>query len=200
MPNIPRIAIIATSGFHNNSGTIMFLRKLFSIGLLTTTLLTAACETPPVDRYSLENMSDYWQRSSASSAIYLQGPKAQQMLNRDIANCVIEIRELERLGALRHTIPADTPANNDTPEGNLSDWDTPEHNGALRSEHLPYHDFESCMAYKGWERIKYVPYDVQKRARDTYRETVLGEKQRTTFDQRGIDKKDDDGEFSTLNE
>lgn len=161
----------------------MFSKRLLFIPVIALTLLVTACEAPPVNRYSLEHASDYWQRSSASSAIYLQGPKAQQTLHKDIAECTVEIRELTRIGALRHAIPASSPANNNTAAGNLADWDTPEHNGALRSEHLPYHDFESCMTYRGWERIKYVPYDVQKRAHNVYRETVLGDQMRTKYDQ-----------------
>ena len=38
----------------------------------------------------------FWQRVSVSEAVYQQGPKAQQMLNRDISRCVVELRELER--------------------------------------------------------------------------------------------------------
>lgn len=113
--------------------------------------------------------SQYWQRVSPSEAVYTQGPKAQQMLNRDIGSCVVELRELESLGTLRGAIPTDTTGRVlDPDEKRLQAWDTPEHEGALLAEHTDYHDFEGCMKAKGWERIKYVPFDVAENARKNY--------------------------------
>lgn len=111
----------------------------------------------------------YWQRKSMSDAIYAEGPKAQQMLNRDISRCVVELRELEGLGSLKDAIPTDASGRVLNPdEKALADWDTPERDGALLAEHGNYHDFEGCMLSKGWERIKYVPYEVADKSRRTW--------------------------------
>ena len=121
------------------------------------------------------NHADYWQRQSASSAIYMDGPKAQQMLHQDIAGCVVEIRELENLDEIRRVIPANHYTGN-TREGErtvaqrqLDGWDTPERDGYLLNEHLDYHDFETCMHAKGWERAEYLPYTDADKARQDYR-------------------------------
>lgn len=119
----------------------------------------------------------YWQRASISDAAYMEGPKAQQMLHRDIANCVTELRELERLGTIRTAIPAQLKPgmvpDPRSPQGQLDQWETPEREGALRAELGDYHDFETCMIAKGWERIKNIPYDVAERAKENYTETIL---------------------------
>ncbi len=117
----------------------------------------------------IEHLGQYWQRINSSSALYLRGPKAQQTLNRDIARCVVELRELERLGAVRDAIPeyVDGVVLNDT-EARLAGWDTPERDKELFAEHSDYIDFEGCMIAKGWERIKYVPYDVEEQAHENY--------------------------------
>ena len=149
----------------------------------------AACASESIDRQSLMDEAHFWERARVTETAYMEGPKVQQMLNRDIARCVTELRELERLGMIRHTTPADnypdgsTP-DPDTPEGALAQWDTPEHDGYLRAEHLPYHDFETCMQAKGWERLEYVPYDVANESRKNYIKTVLGEQYRTKYDMR----------------
>ncbi|MCK5374024.1 MAG: hypothetical protein KAJ40_01940 [Alphaproteobacteria bacterium] len=111
----------------------------------------------------------YWQRVNSSSALYLRGPKAQQMLNRDIARCVVELRELERLGAVRDAIPeyVDDVVLNEV-EARLAGWDTPERDKELFAEHSDYIDFEGCMISKGWERVKYVPFDVLEQANENY--------------------------------
>jgi hypothetical protein len=112
---------------------------------------------------------EFWQRVSASEAAYIQGPKAQQMLDRDIARCVVELRELERLGALRNTIPTDFAGRVLNPdETRMRDWDTPEREGDLLAEHGDYHDFEGCMLDKGWERVLSVPYNTADKARTNY--------------------------------
>ncbi len=119
----------------------------------------------------IEQSGQYWQRIHTSSALYLRGPKAQQMLNRDIARCVVELRELERLGSVRDPIPeyaAGLILSED--EARIAGWDTPERDEQLFVEHAEYTDFEGCMLYRGWERIKYVPYDVEEQARENYLE------------------------------
>ena len=85
------------------------MSKLFSNLILTSALLAGltACTGELVNRQKLVSEPRYWQRSEASSAIYLRGPKAQQMLNQDIADCVTEIRELKRLGAIRYVTPGE---------------------------------------------------------------------------------------------
>ena len=72
---------------------------LLSLGSLA---ILAACASQPKDV-----AGQFWQRVSVSDAIYQQGPKAQQMLNRDISRCVFELRELERLGSVKDAIPTD---------------------------------------------------------------------------------------------
>lgn len=117
----------------------------------------------------IDALGQYWQRVSTSSSIYLRGPKAQQMLHRDIARCVVELRELERLGVVKNAIPAYADGlvfSED--EMRLAGWDTPNRDEQLFAEHSDYHDFEGCMLAKGWERIKYVPYDVAYRSREDY--------------------------------
>ncbi len=120
----------------------------------------------------IEQKGQYWQRVHTSSALYLRGPKAQQMLNRNIARCVTELRELERLGAVKDAIPEYVEGlvlSED--EAKLAGWDAPERDKELFAEHSDYIDFEGCMLAKGWERIKYVPFDVVKDARDNYKNT-----------------------------
>lgn len=147
--------------------------------LIATALVSlSACST----RYSdVDDKGQYWQRVAASSGAYLQGPKAQQMLNQDIGRCVVELRELESIGVIRDAIPADRNGRVLDPDQNPSEdeekmahWDTPERRGALYAEHSDYHDFDGCMLSKGWERTKYVPYAVAERAEDTYLETQIG--------------------------
>ncbi len=120
--------------------------------------------------------ADYWQRSNATSALYQQGPKAQQMLHKDIANCTNEIRELENLGAIRSVIPPNYNRGNTmdrtASEQQLDEWDSPERDGYLYAEHLDYSDFEGCMVNKGWERVEYLPYTNAKRARQDYIENT----------------------------
>lgn len=147
--------------------------SLLVLSALTVTSLAACSERPA----KLED-AQYWQRKNATSALYLRGPKAQQTLHMDIATCVNEISELERIGALREAIPADV-RNGKVPdpasaEGKLAKWNTPKRDGALYSEHLPYTDFETCMDAKGWERVESLPYVQADTARADYLKTVYG--------------------------
>lgn len=128
-------------------------------------LALSACGT---GRPQIDN-GQYWQRVSASDAIYLQGPKAQQILNRDISRCVTELREMERLGQIKDAIPTDFAGRVLNPdERALYDEDTPERDGSLFTEHGDYQNFEACMLDKGWERVKHVPYKVAARAEEAF--------------------------------
>lgn len=147
----------------------------------------------------------YWQRASSTSALYMRGPKAQQMLHRDISRCVTEIRELTRLGSIREAMPADTDHNGnvpdpETPEGKMAQWETPKRDGNLRTEYLEFHDFETCMIKKGWERVENVPYEVADTARETYVETILGEEYRTKTEQDSFKMEEEKSDFENLNE
>ncbi len=168
------------------------MSKSFSRLVLASALLAglAACETAAVNREKLLNEPHYWQRAEASSAIYQRGPKAQQMLNRDISRCVTEIRELKRLGAIRRVTPAEMDEyglippeakmkEEALPGMSLNDWDTPERDGYMRAEHLEFHDFETCMIDKGWERIDGVPYDIAEESRENYIDAIIGEHYQT---------------------
>ncbi len=140
---------------------VALISALFiSIGL-------TACASYP----DLED-AQYWQRKNSTSALYLQGPKAQQTLHQDIAACVNSINELQRVGQMRRVIPADAQDGRvpdpNTPEGRMAGWDTPARDGYLRAEHTEFHDFETCMDYKGWERVEYLPYQAADKARRDY--------------------------------
>jgi hypothetical protein len=137
--------------------------SLFLAGACAIVALAGCASGPDIDH------GQYWQRINPSESIYQQGPKAQQMLNKDIGRCVVELRELEDLGSIKDAIPTDARGRVlDPDEKKLADWDTPEHDGALFTEHTNYHDFEGCMKAKGWERIKHVPFDVAEHARQNY--------------------------------
>ena len=152
-------------------GAKMISAKTVIISSLTlSTLLLGACVS---SKNTLED-ARYWQRASASSALYLNGPKAQQMLHSNIASCTAEIKELQRLGEIRQAIPAKYvhPSNEAErmAQQDLNQWETPERDGYLRSEHLEYHDFETCMVHHGWERAEYLPYDEASKARADYKQ------------------------------
>lgn len=139
------------------------MRIYYSILPLFVLLALPACGSHQI------KPGQYWQRIQAADAVYTQGPKAQQMLNRDIAACVVELRELERLGSLRDTIPTDTDGRVlDPDELAVMDRDAPSHHEYLLAEHGNFHDFETCMREKGWERVKHVPFDVAEQALINY--------------------------------
>ena len=132
--------------------------KFVSLSLVAFSLLfLSACETQTKKRI-LEKDGHYWQRHDTVSAIYLRGPKAQQRLNKHISECVVGVKELERLGAIQKSIPGKKKSSG--AESKLSEFETPIRDGFNRREFLEYHDFESCMHAKGWERLEFVPYDV----------------------------------------
>ena len=106
----------------------MNTKKHIALLLSFSTLALVACAVPP----KLED-AQYWQRKSATSALYMRGPKAQQTLHKDIADCVTEIDELERLGPLREALHADKNAgrvtDHNSKEGKMEKWDKQKREG-----------------------------------------------------------------------
>ena len=153
--------------------------KKFSLALVlsaTAALALSACN-PVTDEYLETKNGHYWQRTDAASAVYQRGPKAQQMLHRDIAKCVYQVRELQRLGAIRSATPGDVNIDGLSPEktvekDRLSSQDTPERDGFLYAEQTDFHDFETCMNGNGWDRVEYLPYTSSVEARDNYIKTM----------------------------
>jgi hypothetical protein len=138
-------------------------RPLFLTAIAALSL--SACNPVPSSK-----SEQFWQKKNVSEAIYAQGPKAQQMLNRDIARCVFELQELERLGVTKNAIPTNVYGMTlDPDEQRLRDHDTPERDQNLLAEHYDYLDFEGCMADKGWERTKSVPFVVAAWGRENYK-------------------------------
>lgn len=143
----------------------------------------AGCVGSAVTNDQIETKNaHYWQRAETSSSIWQRGPKAQQMLHRDISRCTTEVRELQRLGAIRANTPADPDASAkvaNSSAARLAQWDTPERDGYLYAEHSDYHDFETCMQFSGWERIEYLPHDTATQARENYIRTIKAEQRQT---------------------
>lgn len=165
--------------------------------LLVTAALSitlSACETAGSARdlnkveMQIAKNGQYWQRSDATSAVWQTGPKAQQLLNRDIAACVTTLGELERLGQIKSAFPAekkDTVTTADAAQKELMGNDTPERDGNLLMEPTQYNDFEACMRTKGWERVLYVPHDVAQRGAEGYMDNHIALQSRTTHEKRG---------------
>ncbi len=129
--------------------------------------LSACAWTTPVGQA-------YWQRVEENSALWMTGPKAQQDLDQTIAGCVREVDELVEIGALRETMPPDTHSEYHRAleaSGDLDFYDTPTRYGDHMVSHTDYHDFESCMRSKGWERVDFVRYQTELKARNTYKST-----------------------------
>ena len=166
-------------------------------------LLTASACTPGKDIKDVGGQ--FWQRVSTSEAIYQQGPKAQQILNRDISRCVVELRELEELGALKNAIPTDASGLTLSPDEQvMNDWDTPDRLKNMYAEHSDYADFESCMRYKGWERVEHVPYDVSNKGRVNYlkahSDLEYDPSEYITLPTRRHQSANSDGDFGELND
>jgi len=160
-----------------------FKTTLLLASCLSVTLLTACGQ----HHKKMPDMEDakFWQRNSASSALYMRGPKAQQMLHQDISVCVREISELERLGEVRRAIPTNYNSSNSAQQ-KLNQYDTPTRDGYLYAEHLEYHDFETCMNVKGWERVDYLPADDANKARKSYLDRVKGKMKRANGDRENV--------------
>ena len=140
-------------------------------------LLMAACSILAVSgcAWNPPTGQAYWERVEDSSGLYMTGPKAQQALEENIATCVREVDELVELGALRETTPPDTHSEYHRAleaSGALDYYDTPTRYGEQMVSHTNFHDFDSCMRYGGWERVKFVRYQVAQQAQDTYTKTT----------------------------
>ncbi len=153
--------------------------KTILVASCLSALSLSACSTGP----KIEE-AKYWQRSSASSSLYMQGPKAQQKLHMDISSCVSNVKELEQLGEVRRAVPANYNSGNEieprtASERRLDQWETPFRDGYLYGEHLDFHDFETCMTYKGWDRLEHLPYTDADLARRDYLERYGSKKKPT---------------------
>lgn len=144
--------------------------KLGTALSLAFVLVLSAC-TGQVPLNELRETGDYWQRNDSTSALYVRGPKAQHQLHSDISSCVTEVKELLHLGSIRSATPPDGIAMTGQMKAR---WDTPRGDGPLYTEYTEFHDFESCMVYKGWERVDFVAPEVANRAAINYSETILG--------------------------
>ena len=167
----------------------MSYKKLFLVSSLSLMTLSACSGFNPFGQSVKIDEAKFWQRNNASSALYLQGPKAQQMLHQNISRCVSEISELNRLGEIRRAVPANYNSGNEidartASQKVLDGYDTPARDGFLYSEHLDYHDFETCMEAKGWERVEHLPYDSADLARQDYLERYGNKKKKTTLGDR----------------
>ncbi len=115
--------------------------------------------------------ADYWQRIDTNSAIYLHGPKAQQTLEEDMASCVAQVQELIRLNAVRKSLPEDKDGNNPykIPDSDKDAyWNVPSRYGHKYVDHKDFHDFDSCMKFKGWQRVAFNDYKTVEISIDTY--------------------------------
>jgi len=144
------------------------MKKIILLGLTVATL--SACES--TKRTSFEQESDFWERADGTSLLYLRGPKAQTQLHKHIAACVAEVKELSRLGTIDNARP---PAGIRMNVGLAEKWQSPKRDGALHNEYADFHDFESCMNFKGWKRVSYVRPEQINQAEQNYRTTILGE-------------------------
>ncbi len=145
------------------------MNKLVLVSLLSVFLMLSACMGMGTGQ---EIGSAYWQHVDSESALYMKGPKAQQMLEENIATCVREIDELIKLVALRETTPPDTHSEYHRAlkaSGDLDYYDTPTRLGNKKVAHSDFHDFESCMRYKGWERVRYLRYQEGLKAKGVYK-------------------------------
>ncbi len=147
------------------------LLRISILSILCFSLLSACSSRP-------SGGTHYWQSVDSADGLYLTGPKAQQHLEQDIAECVHEIIELAKLAGDREKIPYFLDPVSDVEQdeimASLKDlpyWDEPEFLGDLRVDHSDYHDFDGCMLYKGWRRVKYVHPDESRRAKEVYRRT-----------------------------
>ena len=160
---------------------IMFKKFILPLMLVSSVSLAGCSHThikaPKfLQSHGKIDQAKFWQRNNASSALYLQGPKAQQMLNQNIATCVNELKEQEKLGEIRKAFPANYNSANQRSASKLEEWNSPARDGFLYSEHLDYHDFESCMHAKGWERVEYLPYKEADIARQNWLDRLTNQK------------------------
>lgn len=138
---------------------------------IAAVMLLSACTPGQVVKKD-NRQADFWQRSEAVESIYLNGPKAQHQLNKDIAACVAEVKELTRLGSIRNARPPQGVATN---RPMRQGWNSVTRDGPLHTEYTDFQDFEGCMDYKGWNRTQYVTPTQSSRARNVYNETIMGQ-------------------------
>ncbi len=168
----------------------MINKTALILGALAVTMTVSACSGFS-SKPKLED-ARFWQRSSASSALYMRGPKAQQMLHKNLSGCKNNIGELQNLGAIREAMPTNYNSGNTgeprtAAEQELDKWDTPQRDGYRYAEHLDYHDFETCMIHKGWERVGVLPYTDSDRARAEYLDNMgYGDKNRLGGDRENV--------------
>ncbi len=184
------------------------MKKTFFVPLLviSATTLVACGGSKKVDFKDAQ----YWQRTNASESIYQRGPKAQQMIQRDISRCVSELHELERIGTIKNAFPAPNINPDLTDEQiTLQTWETPERDGYLLNEASVSYDFEECMDARGWERVAHLPYKTKTRSENNYvealqdaqRKTRSGTESTTNYKRFGWDAEPKTkGDFDNLNE
>lgn len=126
-----------------------------------------------------DNERHYWQKTDPNTAIYLTGVKAQQTLEQDISECVHLIIELTKLGDTRGQVPSYVQPIGNYDQKQATDemsrlplWDVPEYIKDLRVDHSEFHDFDGCMAWKGWDRVRYVGPSSEMRSKEVYDDTA----------------------------
>jgi len=144
------------------------MKKILMMGISALSLCTlGACS---------HKEYHYWQKIDPNTAVYLTGVKAQQTLEEDISACVHQIIELTQLSDVREDL-GDTLLGADQRQltedmSRLPKWDVPEYILDLRVDHTEFHDFEGCMRYKGWRRVKYVGPETEFRSKEIYDDTA----------------------------
>lgn len=149
-------------------------RSVFRFGFLVATLVASTALVTACANKDYH----YWQKIDPTTAIYLTGPKAQQMLEQDIGQCTHEIIEMDKLAIVREgggepgffhkniNQKAQAEALSKLPA-----YDVPEYIRDLRVDHKDFHDFDGCMRHSGWERVKYVDPQAEFRAKAIYNST-----------------------------
>lgn len=152
--------------------------SLFPLFALCTALSLGACS----DSYRRVDMKkqppgpQYWQRIDAGSARFVQGPKAQQLLDQSLEACAVELSELEKL----YAIP-----DGDKHRTTKVDYRDTHHRavppGASEGAtgELPFDDFLSCMEYRGWEPVETVPYALTEEDVEEYVDGILARRYQT---------------------
>lgn len=142
----------------------------FILFIVAITFLGACTPGRSIDEKQAGS-SDYWQRTDAVQSLYLSGPKAQHQLNKDIASCASEVKELTRLGSIREARPPQGIATN---QAMRQGWNSVTRDGPLHTEYTDFQDFEGCMKHKGWQRSHYVSPRQVNQSRRVYNETIMG--------------------------
>jgi len=127
---------------------------------------------------------NYWKRTDPDSALYLTGPAATQRLDQDVASCTHAVDDMNKLDAMRETMPPDT-AGSSGKMGVLTYYDSPTRVGEEKVSQTDFHDFEGCMRAEGWERQDYVRPQTVQTANNNYQDLqsvrqtglTVGEKQ-----------------------